>query len=208
MIAASKLVVALMIAAAIPLAFAAAGPRPPRAAAEAIDGPLAGVGFLAGSWRGSVDGAFVEEIWSQPYGPSMMGVFRWCRGDGTPAMFELLAITREAGGESDTIRLRLRHYSSTLAAKEPADKPLSLVLKELTANSARFVAEKDAGDLATVHYQVEGDELRIEIAFTARGGADRAQEDGPREPLRFVLRRGAAAGARPAEPATSEAPRR
>jgi hypothetical protein len=151
--------------------------------------PIEAVAFLEGTWRGRVEGSLVEEIWSAPQGSSVMGVFRWCRPDGTPAMFEILAITREGEGDGAAVRLRLRHYSPTLVAKEAADRPLTLVLRESTASSALFVAEADrGGDLESIRYAVErddaGERLAIEIRFVARG-----EPAAQRPPLTLTLER-------------------
>jgi hypothetical protein len=135
--------------------------------------------FLAGAWRGEMGGSLVEEVWSQPHGSSIMGCFRWCKPDGTPSMFEILTIT----AEGEDVLLRLRHYSPKLVAKEEADKPLTLALREITARRAVFGAQS-AGDLSSVTYEVKPDEhgtdrLHIEVAFI--------QGEKPRQPLVFTL---------------------
>lgn len=104
-------------------------------------------------------------------------------------MFEILAITREGEGDAAAVRLRLRHYSPTLVAKEPPDRPLTLVLRESTPDSALFVAEPDrGGDLESIRYAVErddaGERLAIEIRFVARG-----EPAARRPPLNLTLER-------------------
>jgi len=145
---------------------------PPPAAAR-----LAPLSFLTGTWQGDMNGGFVEETWSAPHGTNMLGHFRWLRPDGSAAMFELLAITQE----DDDVRLRLRHYSPTLDAKEPLDKPQTLKLAEQSASRALFRAEKDAGTLDRISYEVENDVLHISVEFVA--------SEPPRLPLRFKLQR-------------------
>src|SRR5690349_1534143 len=103
---------------------------PPAKATAAL--PTAMPDFMAGTWRGTVDKSFVEEIWSEPHGNNMMGSFRWLKEDGTPAMFELLTLTKDA----DAVRMRLRHHTGVLAAKEPLDQPLVFKLVESSANRA------------------------------------------------------------------------
>ncbi|MDZ4829894.1 MAG: DUF6265 family protein [Phycisphaerae bacterium] len=143
--------------------------------------PLSTLGFLAGNWSSSGDDGFSEEIWSAPRGSSghesMMGAFRWLKPDGSPMMFEMLTITVEP----DATRLRLRHYTPTLTAKEDADKPLTLKLTQSSSSRAVFEAEKDAHDLSRIVYEVTGDELKIAVEFV--------QGEKPREPLKFVMKR-------------------
>jgi len=149
----------------------------PAARTAAVTPSLDALSFLAGTWRGAMGEDFVEEFWSAPHGSSMMGAFRWVGADGAPGMFEMLTISQE----KDVTRLRLRHYSATLSAKEAADKPLTLKLAQSAAARAVFEAEKDAGDLARITYEVTGDQLKITVEFTA--------SEKPREPLRFSLKR-------------------
>lgn len=164
----------MMIAAALALAGAAAdgtlivaeppsGPAPSESPARSGEerAGIEALGFLAGSWRGEMNGSFVEENWSRPEGNNIIGTFRWLKKDGTPAMFEMLTITREA----DVTRLRLRHYSPTLAAKEERDQPMTLRLAEVSGKRAVFEAERDAGDLARIVYEVKGEELAISVQF-------------------------------------------
>jgi hypothetical protein len=144
--------------------------------------------FLAGTWRGDVGGgggAFVEEIWSAPRGNNILGSFRWLNDDGTPMMFEILAIVQEP----DAIRLRLRHYTADLAAKDGAEKPLTLTLTELTGGRALFRAEKDAGSLDHILYTRSSDTLAIDVVFI-QPPADQPDAR-PRKPLQFRLTRSA-----------------
>ena len=154
-------------------------PTPPTAPKFSI----ADAAFLAGTWRGEMDGAFVEEMWSAPQGNNIVGTFRWLKKDGKPMLLEMLAITQDDGA----VRLRLRRYMAALTAKEDADKPLTLKLSQVTAvggtNRAVFTAEKDAQDLKEVVYERKGDALAIDVVF-------QPEEDGKeREALKFRLKR-------------------
>ncbi|MBY0312052.1 MAG: hypothetical protein K2W85_08280 [Phycisphaerales bacterium] len=136
--------------------------------------PLA---FLAGAWSSDSGGSLTEEHWSSPHGTSIMGMFRWCKPDGTPSMFEILTITAEPEG----VLLRLRHYSPVLVAKEDKDKPLVLKLDSVKDNKAVFVAHADTGKLSRITYHAaEADRLSIDVAFS---------EESKRPPLRFNLKR-------------------
>jgi hypothetical protein len=93
-------------------------------------------------------------------------MFRWCKADGTPSMFEMLTITREGEGDSGKTVLRLRHYSAKLGAKEEKDEPLTLVLESNEANKAVFAASEHAGDLSKVTYQrSESGGMQITVEF-------------------------------------------
>lgn len=168
----------ILLAAADPPAGA---PAPAAVAPRRDAAPVSALAFLAGTWKGALDGDFVEELWSAPHGTSMMGCFRWVGADGEASMFEILTISQEA----DATRLRLRHFTPTLGAKEASDKPMTLALAERTGSKAVFVAEKDAGMLSRIEYEVVGDELRIAVEFAPPASADETR----RPPLRFALRR-------------------
>jgi len=172
-----SLLMPLSLAAALAASAGLHAVQPPAAKPEvAAIGSLA---FVAGAWR-SEDG-MTEEVWSAPAGNGVIGMFRWLKPDGTPAMLEMLAITREA----DAVRLRLRHYDAALNAKEEKDKPMTLRLAKVDGPLAEFVAEKDAGDLAGVNYEVKGDELHIGVVFKK----PEAGEKPARESLKFALRK-------------------
>lgn len=141
------------------------------------------LGFLAGSWSGEMNGSYTDETWTRPQGNNIVGSFRWLKPDGTPSMFEILTITQEA----DAIRLRLRHFSPTLGAKEEADKPMTLKLAELEGSRAVFKAEKDVGGLDHISYEVTGDQLAITVAFV-QPPADKPDAK-PRKPLEFKLKK-------------------
>ena len=71
--------------------------------------------FLEGDWRASQDdGELTQEVWSQPAGNNMMGMFRWLGGEGTARVFEILTITEE----DQTLVLRLRQRAPDGAAYE------------------------------------------------------------------------------------------
>ncbi|MCC6321205.1 MAG: hypothetical protein IT438_07195 [Phycisphaerales bacterium] len=164
-------------------------PPSPPSAPEAPKAPaapkftIADAGFLAGTWRGEKNGGVVEEMWSEPQGNNILGTFRWLKKDGKPVMFEMLAITEEDGA----VRLRLRHYSARLGAKEDKDNPLTLILSQFNATDsdrrAVFTAERDAHDLKEVVYDRKGDSLAVDVAFVGN------QDGTEREPLKFKLRR-------------------
>lgn len=157
--------------------------------APAINATVRDLAFLSGRWQSrTAEGAFLEEHWSDPEGPSMMGMFRWLHPGGAPALFEILTLTDDPGG---FVALRLRHFSPTLEAKEEKDKPMTLRLVELDeGRRAVFLPVADAGQAARVIYErPDPNTLLFTLHFIDEAG---------REPLRLSFTRdGAAPSPRP-----------
>lgn len=95
---------------------------------------VADLAWIAGHWSMQREGDTLDELWSQPSGTSMMGVFRWLNRDGTVRLFEVLAIV----AEGDDIRFRFRHFGPDLTAWEEKDKPLTFKLSRLADGEAVF----------------------------------------------------------------------
>lgn len=158
---------------------AASQPATDKPAADKLAAPfdLEKLAFLSGRWSHKDAEGLTEEHWSSASGNNIMGMFRWCKPDGTPAMFEMLTITREPDG----VFLRLRHYSAKLVAKEEKDKPMTLKLDSCDESKAVFKAHAFGGDLHSVTYQSPAkDTLHIEVAFVP---------ELKREALEFTLKR-------------------
>lgn len=152
-----------------------ATPAEAKPAAGADD--LRALAFLAGAWSSESGGSLTEEHWSKPHGTSMMGMFRWCKPDGSPSMFEILTITAESEG----VLLRLRHFSPALVAKEDKDKPMTLKLASSTENKVVFTTLANTGMLSSITYECPTPgRLLIEVAFTP---------ESKREVLKFDLKR-------------------
>lgn len=147
---------------------------------------------LAGTWRGAIPGAageaVVEEIWSEPLGDTIVGLFRWIAPGGRASMVELLSIREEPEG----LVLRLLQRGATLealgsraAAAEdgPArgDTPRELVLTAANDGRWTFSARAATEEIQRVHYLREGAErLQIRVEFSGVSS---------RSPLLFELRR-------------------
>jgi len=166
--------IGLAMAAGIVAAGLVAGAAPRAELPRADKLTIASVAFMAGQWKGEMDGGVSEEHWSKPHGNNVMGMFRWLKADGTPVMFEILAITEE----SDGVYLRLRHFSAKLGAKEEKDDPMTLKLAEATASKAVFRGVEKEKRLAACIYERTADGLNITVEFP----------DPTREPLRFTLK--------------------
>ena len=62
-----------------------------------VQGPLAPLAFIAGTWRSEADGTVVEEQWTAPLAGSMLGTGRVIVGERT-VFFEFLRVEATADG--------------------------------------------------------------------------------------------------------------
>ncbi len=115
---------------------------------------VADLGWLSGTWVGSVEAGDVsEETWTKPVSGSMLGMWRWLSG-GKPRVLELLAISAEDGRPV----LRRRHFDATLKAWEEKDAPLVLALVRSGPAEAAFEGPGSKG-LLRITYRREGETL-------------------------------------------------
>lgn len=107
--------------------------------------------WLAGTWKGTRDGAAIEEHWSRG-ASGLLGVFRMERGK--VAVF-LEAMVLEPEG-TDLV-LRIRHFGPGLkTAWEDKDRPVTFRLVVANDREARFEGTGPwAGE--TLHYLRTGD---------------------------------------------------
>lgn len=139
------------------------------------DDSLAQLKFLAGVWKGEMNGDLVEEHWSEPAGESLVGMFRWVGKDSKVRLYELLTIKSEADGPT----LRLRHFDGAFTpwASERDGVP-SLRMSECAGTRVVFTNVANAG-LKSCEYEVKGDLLSIVVSF----------HDPNRQPLKFAMKR-------------------
>lgn len=86
-------------------------------------GALAKLAWMTGDWRSDHKGDVLQEVWSEPIGDSMMGAFRWIKGEKT-WMYELITIT----DEGDTVVLRFKHFNNKMFGWEEKDECLDFTL--------------------------------------------------------------------------------
>lgn len=130
--------------------------------------------WLPGSWKGTRDGASIEEHWSR--GTSgLMGFFRMERGN-TAVFLEAMVLEPEG---ADQI-LRIRHFGPGLkTAWEDKDKPVTFRLASANDREARFegtgpwtgeslhyLRTGDSGLEVTLEKQVDGKPKRSVYKFT------------------------------------------
>lgn len=87
---------------------------------------LVNLSWLTGTWIGDHDGDYLEEIWSEPIGDTMMGVFRWVK-DGKVWINEIVTITADPEG----LVFRMRHFDRKMTAWEEKDKPFYYPMKSI-----------------------------------------------------------------------------
>jgi hypothetical protein len=91
------------------------------------------VSWIAGHWRGEAFGGMAEEIWSPPFGDSIMGMYKMVK-DGAVVFYEFLTIVEESG----SLVLRLKHFDCRLSGWEEKDVSIEFPLVEFTSTEAFF----------------------------------------------------------------------
>ena len=142
---------------AVVLALQVAAPPPPEPSIEAVR-------FMAGHWVGGDEGDLSEEIWSEPAGNGMLGMWRYVSG-GQARVLEILTLSAEAG----TLVLRLRHFDGQLVARE--DKGTPVVLKLVEAGAGRAVFEgPQVGAEGNVRLTYRADGADALVSTLEKGG--------------------------------------
>src|ERR1700730_3248015 len=91
------------------------------------------VRWLSGSWNGEAFGGTVEEIWSQPAGGTMMGMFRLI--DKEKVTFSEFEEIVEQG---NLLIFRVKHFTSAFVGWEEKEKSVDFKLLSSTENEVRF----------------------------------------------------------------------
>lgn len=89
--------------------------------------------WMTGAWQGEAFGGTVDEVWSQPAGGAMMGMFRLVQGDKT-GFYELMTFVEESG----TLVFRLKHFNADLKGWEEKAETVDFALVALEENVAFF----------------------------------------------------------------------
>lgn len=131
------------------------------ASPAAVAQPLEKLTFLEGTWRGTMDGDAVEEIWSAPSGDSLAGIFRWV-SSGKTTLYELLSIK----AEGDDAVLRLRHFNGKFEPwKGECDGVAALRATKVEPGRVLFENAVVGSDFAACEFLVKGDVLFITVRF-------------------------------------------
>jgi hypothetical protein len=89
--------------------------------------------WLAGAWEGEGLGGVSEEIWSEPRGAMMMGMYRSLKQD-QPVFYEFLMFVEEKG----TVVLKLKHFNPDFAGWEEKAAFVSFRLAKVEARAVHF----------------------------------------------------------------------
>lgn len=129
---------------------------------------LSDLAFIAGQWRGELQGGITEENWSLAAGDSMMGVFRYVK-NGKAVFYEMLLIETTSSGPV----LRLKHFNPGLKGWEEKDEVHNYPLVELRKDRAVF--ERSDKQSRLIFHRVSEAEMSIWLEQT-KDGKPSAQE--------------------------------
>ena len=88
---------------------------------------------MPSNWMGEGFGGTVEEIWSPPFGGSMMCVFRFVV-ENKVKFYEIVTITETDG----SLILKLKHFNSDLTGWEEKEETIDFPLVKIDEHSAFF----------------------------------------------------------------------
>lgn len=143
--------------------------------AEPGEAPLEALEWLAGDWRDDSGPGLVQEVWTQPHGSNMTGVFRMIAADGSVRVIELIAISFE----DDRYVMRLRHFDQRLTPwAAESEGPVVLYAESAGERMIQFTNDGEDAAVRSIKIEREGDTVRSTIF-----SADSAK------PFGFVLRR-------------------
>jgi hypothetical protein len=145
--------------------------------APRVSAAIDDVAWIAGHWRGEALGGEVEEVWSPPFGGTMMGMFKLVRA-GRAAMYEILHIAPDDG----SLILRLKHFRPDLTGIEAQHETVDFRLVRLEPGAAYFdgmtFTRVDANTLL-IHLALRRDTGVSEVPFLYhRSTGDRAAAPG------------------------------
>jgi Domain of unknown function (DUF6265) len=138
--------------------------RSPNTVTRSGAAPVASIGDLAwlvGHWKGTGLGGVSEEVWAQPAGGVMMGMYRLVL-EGAPSFYEFMHLAEVNG----SLALKLKHFNPDLTAWEDKDGMVTFPLVKLAPNEAYF---------AGLTFRRSGDRLQIFLAMRDKDGQVREE---------------------------------
>ena len=131
---------------------------------DTLQPKLENIAWISGTWHGEAFGGQVEEIWSNPFGDSMMATFK-LTVDGKVQFYEI-EIIREI---ENNLILQLKHFNNDLKGWETKDETVDFPLKYITKTKAVFEGmsfEKISDRQMNVHVDIETENGKVEtVAF-------------------------------------------
>jgi hypothetical protein len=119
--------------------------------------------WLTGSWLGEGLGGTSEEIWSEPRGGVMMGMYRSLK-QNQPVFYEFLMFVEEKG----SVVLKLKHFNPDFSAWEDKTGFVSFRLVAVEGRAVHFDGLSFIRDTA--------DTLRIYLLLREKSGEVREEE--------------------------------
>lgn len=123
--------------------------------------------WLAGDWVGEVFGGLVEDVWLEPLGGSMVGVFR-SYSAGEIGFYELFTISEF----NESLIIRLKHFSSDLKGWEEKNVTQDFRLVKISGGTAwfeGFTIRKDKKNRYTIFVAMERSDGSVkEMEFNYR----------------------------------------
>jgi len=94
---------------------------------------LADMAWLVGRWKGTGLGGVSEEIWADPVGGVMMGMYRLVV-KGKPSFYEFMHLAEDQG----SLALKLKHFNPDLTGWEEKDRFVTFPLVKFEERAAYF----------------------------------------------------------------------
>jgi hypothetical protein len=123
---------------------------------------VAELSWLSGKWIGKEWGGDIEEYWSEPFGKTMVGVFRLVINDSTKVL-ELLTIEETA----DDLIFRFKHFDHTLKSWE--DEALIFNFKEMDNRRIVFESDVQNNPKRMTYHEVAPDSLVVTVESEVEG---------------------------------------
>lgn len=127
---------------------------------KTLEPKLENIAWIAGTWHGEAFGGITEEIWSEPFGGSMMATFKLIVDE--KVQFYEIEVIREI---EDSLILQLKHFDSDLKGWETKNETVNFPLKEITENKVVFEGmtfEKVSSDEMNVYVDIENENGSVE----------------------------------------------
>lgn len=109
--------------------------------------------WLTGSWVGEAFGGLVEDVWLEPLGGSMVGVFRSYSG-GEIGFYEIFTISEF----NKSLIIRLKHFNADLKGWEEKNVTQDFRLVKISGETAwfeGFTIRRDKRDRYTIFVAME-----------------------------------------------------
>jgi hypothetical protein len=158
-----------MISAVVFAMFVGAAPE----AGAGARASVADLAWIAGHWVGDAGGDVSEEVWTEPAGDCMVGLWRYVSG-GRLKVYESLALVAEGDG----VVMRLRHFGPDGVGWEEKERPISLRLVAAGEGEAAFEGpgRKD-GETVRISYRRAAPDALTSVLEKWMPGEPRSRTD-------------------------------